>query len=590
MTVATPTALYEAGLRHLREGRFRDARSCCEQVISQDPGHAAALHLMGLLSLQEERPDQAIEWISNAIRLDPKPEYLVSLASVLRSQGRHDEALRTVDKAVQLKPADSALWMHLGDALLEAKRPADALMSFQHASKLKPDDFDAAYKTGALLLDSRRYQEALDAFKLCDRIRPNHAPTLRALALSFRGLSRLEDALTHNLRAHALDPQHAATLSNIGDAVAQSPGGEDEAISWFDEALKVDPNLVPALNNKAHLLYKLQRFEEFMAISDRVKALEPDNAVNATAAGQFDLLTGNFEAGWIGLDARLKHPSSAYPKLPQPMWLGNEPLEGKTILVGTDEGMGDTIQFVRYVPMLAARGARVILVVQDPLHRLMSGLSGVSQCLSTSGSVTLSQFDLHCAMCSLPRAFGTRLDTIPAEIPYLPAPASDGVQAWEERLGTHTRPRVGLVWSGNPKHVNDHNRSVSLRMLARIVDSSEATFVSLQKDPRPDDRAILEGLSGRIIDQTAYLTDFSDTAALIKCLDLVISVDTSVAHLAGALGCPTWILLPYTPDWRWLLNRDDSPWYPTVRLFRQDRNRNWGPVVERVRAELNALF
>ena len=589
MTVATPTALYEAGLRHLREGRFGDAQSCCEQVLSQDPGHAAALHLMGLLSLQAERTDQAIEWISNAIRLDPKPEYLVSLASVLRSQRRHDEALKTLDMAVQLRPADSALWMHLGEVLLEAKRPADALVSFQHASKLKPDNFDAAYKAGALLLDCRRYQEALDGFKLCDRIRPNHAPTLRALALSFRGLNRLEEALTHNLRAHALDPQHAATLSNIGDIVAQSPGGEEEAIPWFDKALKVDPNLVAALNNKAHLLYKLQRFEEFIAISDRAKAIEPDNAVNATAVGQFDLLTGNLEAGWIGYDARLRHPSSAYPKLPQPMWLGNEPLEGKTILVGTDEGMGDTIQFVRYVPMLAARGARVILVVQHPLHRLMSGLSGVSQCLSTSQSVTLSQFDLHCAMCSLPRAFGTRLDTIPAKIPYLPSPTNDGVRAWEERLGSRTRPRVGLVWSGNPKHVNDHNRSVPLQMLARVVDGSQATFVSLQKDPRRDDRAILEELSGRIIDRTAHLTDFSDTAALIKCLDLVITVDTSVAHLAGALGCPTWILLPYTPDWRWLLDRDDSPWYPTVRLFRQDRNRDWGPVIERVRIELNAL-
>src|SRR5579871_3985763 len=590
MTKATPTALYEAGLHHAREGRLLDAKSCCEQALSQDPGHAAALHLMGLLSVQGGQFGQAVEWISNAIRLDPRPDYLTSLALALRHLGRYDEALAIADKAVQLKPDEAGLWMHLGEALLDARRQAEALLSFQHALKLRPDHVDAAYRSGALLLESRKYQEALDLFSLCNRLRPDHVPTLQALALASRGLNRLDEALAYNLRAHELDPRHAPTLSNIGDIVAHSPGREEEAIPWFDKALELEPNLIPALNNKAHLLYKLQRFDDFIATTRRVTAIDPDDVVAATALGQFDLLTGNFETGWIGYEARLRNPTSAYPKLAQPMWLGDASLEGKTILVGTDEGLGDTIQFVRYVPMLAARGARVILVVQDPLHRLMSNLSGVSQCLSTSQTITLSQIDLHCPMCSLPRAFSTRLETIPANIPYLPSPTDDCLRVWEDRLGPHVLPRIGLVWSGNPKHVNDHNRSAPLRTLVRMLDGIEATFVSLPKDPRPDDKATLQELAGRIIDPTAHLTDFSETAALIKCLDLVITVDTSVAHLAGALGCPTWILLPFTPDWRWMLGREDSPWYPAVRLFRQDRGRDWTPVVQRVRGELETAL
>jgi hypothetical protein len=293
------------------------------------------------------------------------------------------------------------------------------------------------------------------------------------------------------------------------------------------------------------------------------------------------LLTGNFEAGWPGHQARLKLPSAKYPKIPRPIWLGGEEIEGKTILIAADEGLGDTIQFVRYVPMLAKRGARVLLVVQDPLHRLLSDMNGVSQCAPMSAASTLPAFDLHCPVSSLPLAFGTRLDTIPSAISYLPSPASSRVQAWEDRLGPRTKLRVGLVWSGSPTHANDHNRSISLRTLSRILDV-DATFVSLRKDPRPNDAAVLLERSD-IIDLTVDLTDFAETAALVSCLDLVITVDTSVAHLAGALGRPTWILLPYTP-------RDDSPWYPTVRLFRQDATRDYASVIDRVRSALVAMI
>lgn len=267
------------------------------------------------------------------------------------------------------------------------------------------------------------------------------------------------------------------------------------------------------------------------------------------------------------------------------MWLGGESVEGKTILIAADEGLGDTIHFARYIPMLAEQGARVLLAVQDPLHRLMSNLSGTSHCAPMSAIGTLPAFDLHCPISSLPLAFKTRLDTIPSE-PYLPSPPGSLVQAWENRLGPRTRLRVGLVWSGDPSHVNDETRSIPLRTLSRILDV-DADFISLQKALRPHDAAVLRERRD-IIDLTAELTDFTDTAALICCLDLVITVDTSVAHLAGALGRPTWILLPWTPDYRWLLDRTDSPWYPSVRLFRQTETREYESVLDRVRDKLLA--
>jgi hypothetical protein len=354
--------------------------------------------------------------------------------------------------------------------------------------------------------------------------------------------------------------------------VLQSLGRDEEALPWFDKALKLRPDFITAFTNKASSLQQLHRFDEAFAIYRHVKTIAPDCAQADWSLSLLQMLHGDFEAGWAGREARWKAHAVAYPK-------------GKTILICADEGLGDSIQFARYVPMVAARGARIILVVDDAAYPLLSALSGVAQCFPKPAAL-LPAFDMHCPMSSLPLAFATRLDTIP--IPCLPAPAESRVQAWEGRLGPHDKLRVGLVWSGNPRHINDHNRSIPLRTLARILDL-DATFVSLQKDPRPEDRAVLGERTG-LIDLTAEFTDFSETAALVSCLDLVITVDTSVAHLAAALGRPTWILLPYTPDYRWLLDRDDSPWYPTVRLFRQQESRDYGDVIDRVRAELAAMI
>jgi tetratricopeptide (TPR) repeat protein len=580
---STPAALYEAGLQHLRAGRHLDAQICCQQALAIEAEHADTLQLMGLLSLHAKQYDHAVEWLSRAIRQSPKTEYLSTLGVTLKQMGRLSDALNVFDKAAQLKPDDAELWKHLGGVLVALDRPADALLSFQHVLKLDPRHWEAAYQSGVLLHRTKRFEEALVQFDLCCELRPAHAPNLQMRARVLRGLERYEECLACAQRAHALDPADPATCNNIGDALLWL-GRDDEGLRWFDKALALKPDLVEVLLNKGFALLQVHRFREAFETYRRVLAVDPGNATAAWQVAHLKLLTGDYESGWAEREERWRVAdfSLEYPKFSQAKWLGQESVEGKTILVHVDEGLGDTLQFARYLPRLAARGARVVLVAQDALCPLLAGVSGVSQCIPFPAR-SYPPFDMHCPLMSLPLAMGTTLETIPPADYLSPIPA-ERIQAWEKRLGPRDRLRVGLVWSGNPKQGNDRNRSMALKTLTPLLDV-DATFVSLQKDPRPDDKALLRERT-EILDLTADLTDFVETAALISCLDLVVTVCTSVAHLAGTLGRPTWVMLPYLPDWRWLLDRADSPWYPSVRLFRQEQARDHASVVASVRAEL----
>jgi tetratricopeptide (TPR) repeat protein len=568
----------------MRAGQYLDAQLRCQQALAIDPGHADALHLMGLLCLNSEQSDHAVEWIARALRQDPKPEYLYSLGTALRQQGRFDDALKAFDKAIQLKPDKAELWVGLGTALVDLERRDEALLAFQHALKLNPQHWNAAYQCGLLLREAGKLDEALSHVDFARDLQPDQLLVLELRAVLCFGLRRFEEALADGRRAHAINPDNADTSNNIGAAL-QHLGRDEEALPWLDRTLELRPDYVAAFSNKMLALQQLRRFDEAVAVYHRLKAVDPENAMADWDLALMHLLTGNFEDGWAGREARWRLPVT-YPNIPRPLWLGETSLQGKTILLGADEGLGDAIQFARYVPMVAERGAQVILLVNDPLVPLMAGLPGVSQCVAISAANTMPAFDVHCPLSSLPLAFSTRLDSIPPAISFAP-PATSRVKIWEQRLGARDRLRVGLVWSGNPDHKNDHNRSSSLRAFQVLLDAG-ATFVSLQKDPRPADQAMLYQ-RGDIVDLTAHLTDFVETAALIECLDLVITVDTSVAHLSATLGRPTWILLPYTPDYRWLLDRDDSPWYPTVRLFRQTETRDYASVLGRVRTELEVL-
>ena len=583
--------LHAQVLKHTLDGRFLEALSGCREALALDPDNADTMHLMGAVHLEARENELAVEWISRAIRKQPKAEFLSTLGLALSNLDRRDEALKVFDKAVQLKPDDARLWSQLGNACSTLGHSEDALRCFAQALTLDPRNADAAYCCGHLCHGLRRHEDALVYLDQAVALRPDHVSTLTIRGLALKELKRLDAALADNFRAATLDPGNVETANGLG-TILQELGRIEEALQVYERALQISPGNARLITNRANALVWAGRLDEAMAAYQQVLARDPAFADARWNLGALQLLTGDLENGWQGMEMRFEIPElhPAYPKLRGPMWLGEEPVAGKTILICADEGLGDSIQFARYLPMLAARGARVILAVEPALRPLLAGIKGVSQCVPKVEGTVLPPYDLHCAINSLPCAFGTRLDSVPNE-PYLPPPAADRVQVWEDRLldclGPHDRLRVGLVWSGNPDHRNDRNRSMSLAALSRIFDV-DARFVSLQKQPRPHDAATLREQPA-IIDLTKDLTDFAETAALLSCLDLVITVDTSVAHVAAALGRPTWILLPRVPDFRWLLDRVDSPWYPSVRLFRQDASGDYTNVLDRVREELAKL-
>lgn len=331
----------------------------------------------------------------------------------------------------------------------------------------------------------------------------------------------------------------------------------------------------------------MRRFDEALASYEKALAIQPDFADAHFCESDLWLLIGDFARGWPKYEWRWN--STLFPSAARhfalPPWLGTEPLDGKTILLHSEQGLGDTIQFCRYVPLVAKRGARIILEVEKSLVGLMRNLSGVAEVIAKGEP--LPSFELHCPLASLPLAFATRLETIPADVPYLsiPLPCSE---RWQRKLAQISGLRVGISWAGNPNFRNDHNRSIGLQSLSPLLSHPTAQFVSLQKDLRVGDLELLQN-HPQVIHLGAEIGSFVDTAAIISMLDLVISSDTSVVHLAGALGSPIWTLLPHAPDWRWLLDRDDSPWYPTMRLFRQPVPGDWRSVIAAVRAALSVI-
>jgi tetratricopeptide (TPR) repeat protein len=582
---ATPAALCQAGFAHVQSGRFAEAELCCQQALTLDEQHPDALHLLGVLCFHAQQPDAAVEWIGRAVQRAPKAEYLLSLATVLERQGRLEEARQHYGRALSLKPDDKGLWNHIGNLLWQLGHKDDAALHLQQALKLNPQHWEAAHNGGMLLLELGRHAEAIRCFDVAEKLMPSAALyQMRAVCLS--AVNRFEDAQADYEKSIALDPGLAETHNNLG-LLHWRFGRLEQAFACFDSALALRPNFHAVLNNKAVVLLHLQMLDEAFATLRRSLAAAPDDAQTLFYLATLQLLTGDFERGWLAREARWRLPSVGLIDrgFSQPLWRGDRPLDGKTILLHSDEGLGDAIQFARYVPMVAALGAKVVLEVEPPIQQLLGAITGVAACVGRSTTPT---FDLHCPLGTLPLAFGTRLDTIPYAHGYVPAPPPARVKAWqdriEDRLGGRDRFRVGLVWAGNPDHKNDHNRSMALRTLAPLLDC-DVQFVSLQKGLRDQDRAFL-GERPDIVDLTQHLTDFSETAALIACLDLVISVDTSVTHLAGALGAPVWTLVPFNPDWRWLLERADSPWYRSMRLFRQPTRGDWDSVVEAVRAEL----
>src|SRR6185437_10117333 len=453
-----------------------------------------------------------------------------------------------------------------------------ALASYDRALALRPNHADVISQRGSVLLALNHHDEALESYDRALVTRPAFPEAFSNRGIALEKIGRLDEAIASHDRALALRPDFADALYNRGN-VLRTLKRYDEAMASYDRAIALRPGYADAHNNRGQLLRELMRYDEALACYDRALAVQPQHVMAHCNAAALRLLLGDFARGWADYEWRWLKDSVilANRMFPQPLWRG-EDIAGKTILLHGEQGFGDTIQFCRYVPLVAARGAKVILKVQQPLHALMTGLAGAAQVIVIGSP--LPEFDVHCPLLSLPLAFATRLETIPSTHAYLAAPAQHSAH-WQTRLAAHRRPRIGLAWSGNAGHERDRERSIGLREILPLL-TAEATFVSLQKDIRAEDAAVLKQ-RGDILDLGQELGDFSDTAALMAQLDLIIAVDTSVAHLAGALGKPVWILLTYVPDWRWLLDRNDSPWYPTARLFRQDGARTWDGAIARVR-------
>ena len=563
--------------------RTREAVESFERAIAILPGYAEALNNRGNALVELGRTEEALASYEQA--LERQPDYadaLVNRGKCLIALKRGDDALASFDRALSSRPHHAAALKERGHLLRDRKQPTEALDSLDRALALAPHDAETHLGRALVLRDLKRCNEA---FAACDRalaLKPNYPEAAVARGNVFHEMRAFNDAIREYDRALTMRPDFAQAYGNRANALVEL-NRPAEALADYDRAI-ADKPYASALVNRGLALNYLDRPDEALESFDRAIALEPDMPQGHWNKALLCLALGDFEHGWHDYEWRWRGATDLVPRgFAQPQWRG-EDLAGKTILLHAEQGFGDSIQFVRYLPMVKAKAAQVILEVPESLMPLIGDLAdGVT--MLTRGNA-LPDFDLHCPLMSLPLAFGTTLATIPASVPYLHAPAGR-VDAWRTRLSKLGRPRVGLVWSGRPDHKNDHNRSIALSRLEPLLSVAGAAFVSLQREYREADLPALDRLPVLRLDDA--LADFADTAAVIGELDLVITVDTAVAHLAGAMARPLWLLLPQIQDWRWMHERTDSPWYPSARLFRQSQIGDWDGVISAVAQELAAF-
>jgi tetratricopeptide (TPR) repeat protein len=579
-------ALHLCGVLMQQRGRSAEALRLIGEALSANAEVAPAHANYGLVLAALGRPDEALANYDRALAL--KPDYAeahYNRANALALLGREEEALAGFDRAIALRSDYAAALLNRAQILQKRGRLADALEGYDRAFALARPSADALIRRGNVHYDMKSFVAALADYDSAGALRPDAAPVHNNRGNTLRELARHEEALAALDRAVALKPEYAEAYNNRGNARLDLNRPTD-ALADYDRALALKPDYIDALVNRGSALRHLERFGEAVASLDRAIALAPDLADAYWNRALAHLSSGAFAAGWQDYEWRWRRKSGDLtPRaFSQPQWRG-EDIRGKTILLHAEQGFGDTIQFVRYAPMVASRGGKVLLEIPDDLAPLAATMDGVAAIVSRGQS--LPPFDLHCPLLSLPLAFGTTRDTVPATVPYLTAPA-ERVATWRARLSVTDAPRVGLVWSGKPAHKNDHNRSIPLALLKRLLATPGVRFISLQKEIREGDDSALREYS-HLTRLDGALTDFADTAAAIACLDLVIAVDTAVAHLAGAMGKPVWILLPAFGDWRWLNGRDDTPWYPTARLFRRPASGGWDSVIARIADELDIV-
>jgi tetratricopeptide (TPR) repeat protein len=601
------------------EGHLLEAASCYRRALALNP-QLAEVHLnLGLLAQLEGKLDEAIteferaatlkptlaeawsnlgnvlgmkgciaeaeEHFRKAVQLKPAfPEAWYNLGNVLQEQEHLEEAAEAYVRAVTLKPGLAQAWSNLGNLRLKQKRLEEAEACQRRALELDPDSADIHYNLGNALAEQKKDEAAAAEFEEALRLNPQLAKARNNLGSIYRTLERPQEAVEQFALIPKGDPEWAGAYNNMGLALL-SLGRHDDAEAAVRETLALEPDKAEAWCNLGVVFHAQNRLTEAQECYHKAQSLKPDLSRVRMNIGLIELVRGNFAEGWKNYEWRWENAPLVDRGFAQPQWRG-EPLNGARILVHSEQGYGDTLQFCRYLPMVAAAGGTVIFETQERVVRLSKELEGVSEVLRTGEK--LPEFDYHCPLLSLPTAFGTELENIPNATPYLRAPE----EARRKMAAVNWNPdklRVGLLWAGNPSFLNDRFRfrSVPLKEFAPLFGVEGVRFYSLQVGPETRQLAVAPG---EIVDLAPLTGDMADTAAAIEQMDLVISVDTSVSHLAGGLNKPTWVLIPNCPDWRWLLDREDTPWYPTMRLFRQPEPGNWTAVIERLRGELEHLL
>jgi tetratricopeptide (TPR) repeat protein len=599
-------------------GNWQQAEAIYLQLLDQNPLDVDSLHLLGLLHADTSRAETGVQILRTAIAIDgPKPWLCRNLGIILERSGDRTGAIACYRQALLEAPADHELWAAAALLLAAEGRAEEAAESWQHAFESatcdpdaaaryrlalanalavtgdrraaifhynrllerNPDNVEAVFHRAVAYMQENEPLAAIDGFCRTLDLDPRHARAENNLGVLFQLLKDHPSAIEHYRRAIRLDPSFHAALYNLGCA-RQEFAQPREAVAVFRKLLQIQPDHAAAWTNLGNAWLGVNQIGLALNCYQKTLELTPAEPAAEWNAGLASLITGDFSNGWRGYERRFDVKGAAARRsLPMPLWTG-EALDGKSLLLHAEQGLGDTIQFIRYVPVFAAQGAQVVVECQAALLPFLAQSIPAAHFIAASPEGAAPPLaDFHLPLLSAPALAGTAIDTIPFPAGYLRASA-DAVSRWGRWLGRpRGRQRVGICWAVKPNHKHDRNRSIPSEALSELTEVAGVEWVSLQKGRTPGDVLPMRNAA-------AELGDFDDTAGLIENLDLVISVDTSVAHLAGALGRPVWILLPYAPDWRWMLDRTDSPWYDSARLFRQAEIGRWRPVLRNVAAAM----
>ncbi|MEC5030558.1 MAG: tetratricopeptide repeat protein, partial [Oscillatoria sp. PMC 1051.18] len=532
---------YQAGSRE-------QAKQLCAKILEKSPNHADTLHLLGILKYQAGNVAEALDLYQQVLKLMPdNPDAHSNLGMVLRQQGKVADAIAHYRQAIRLRPKSAAFHNNLSVALNQVGNTSEALEHWQEAIRLNPDYTEALIAAGNVLIKQGNFSTGINYWRRAVKLKPNSMKLHNDLGMALKEQGLLTEARYHLEEAVALKPDSAEVITNLG-SVYKEENLLAEAKQQYQKALSLKANFAEAHFNLG-LVYLLQG----------------------------DLKQGFTEYSW-----RWQIPGQNINPIPKPLWDGSS-LAGKTILLHTEQGFGDAIQFIRYASIIARQGGKVVVGCPTALVRLFQTVPGIEKVATQT--TELPAFDCHAPLMKLPQILGTTLETIPNQVPYL---FVTGKEQESKQSSSNLPYKIGIVWAAGVRGADSQKRSCALPNLVQgLLNVPGIELYSLQKEPNEADLQFLQ--SSGIIDLRAQLNDFADTAEAISQLDLVISVDTAVAHLAGAMGKPVWILLPFAPDWRWMLARDDTPWYPSMRLFRQPAPGEWEAVFTQVKQELQQL-